>query len=67
MESKPASELTLDEAKEVIKKCIRICYLRDCRASAKYVLATVTAKGATIEPTAEIDSDWEYAKNVKGF
>ena len=40
LEAKGGTEkLTFEEAKELIKKMIRVCYLRDCRATAKFYLA----------------------------
>lgn len=59
--------LSLEEAKATLKQCVRLCYLRDCRAWPKYQLAIVNASGATVEPPVEIDSNWEIAHSVKGY
>lgn len=67
LEKKPFNELTLEEATKVIKECVRICYLRDCRASSQYHLANITKDGVTLDEPVTIDSDWEYAKNIKGY
>ncbi len=40
IETKGGTEsLTFEEAKDLIKKMVRICYLRDCRATAKFHIA----------------------------
>jgi len=59
--------LSLEEAKEVILKCVRLGYLRDCRGYPKFHVAVITKEGAKVEGPLMIDSDWEYAKNIAGF
>jgi len=59
--------LSYDEAKETLLKCVRLAYLRDCRAWPKYHIAKVDASGSTIEGPLMIDSDWAYAAGVKGY
>jgi len=58
--------LNQEEAREVILQCVRLGYLRDCRAWPKFHLAVVTKEGTKIEGPLMIDSDWEYAKLVGG-
>jgi len=64
---KKGGKLTYEEAKQTIQQCIRLTYLRDCRAWPNYQIANVHAGGATVEGPLMIDSDWEYAKGVKGY
>ena len=52
---------------QVILKCVRLGYLRDCRAYPKYHMAVITKEGASVEGPLMIDSDWEYAKSIRGF
>jgi len=59
--------MTLNEAKEVIKECLRLSYLRDCRASQKYHLAVVTKDGAIVEEPVSIDTNWTLAHSIKGY
>lgn len=59
--------LSLEEAKEVILRCVRLGYLRDGRAYPKYHMAVITKEGASVEGPLMIDSDWEYAKSISGF
>lgn len=67
IEKKPTSQMTLEEAKDVIKECLRLSYLRDCRASPNYHLAVVTKEGATVDAPAVIDTNWAVAHTIKGY
>eukprot|EP00095_Tigriopus_kingsejongensis_P007445 maker-scaffold403_size186359-snap-gene-0.51 protein:Tk07445 transcript:maker-scaffold403_size186359-snap-gene-0.51-mRNA-1 annotation:"hypothetical protein DAPPUDRAFT_99667" len=66
-EKKKASELTLEEAKEIIRKCVAVCFLRDCRSSPRYNMAVVNQDGAVVEEPVVIETNWEYAKIIKGY
>ncbi len=59
--------LTEAEAREVVERCLRVCFLRDCRASARFHLAVVSKEGAVVEEPRVIDSDWEVARVIKGY
>lgn len=59
--------LTKEQAREILLKCIRVCYLRDCRATNKYHLATITNEGSEVEEPALIDSNWEVARGIVGY
>lgn len=59
--------LSKEQAREILLKCIRVCYLRDCRATNKYHLATITADGSEVEGPALIDSNWEVARGIVGY
>lgn len=59
--------LNYEEAKQTILQCVRLAYLRDCRSWPKYHLAKVDKEGTTLEGPLMIDSDWEFAKGVKGY
>ena len=37
--------LTKEQAVELVKKALRVCYLRDCRASLRYHIAVIDAAG----------------------
>jgi len=64
---KKGGELTEQEAKSVIQQCVRLGYLRDCRAWPKYHLATITKEGTKVEGPLMIDSDWQYAASIQGY
>jgi len=59
--------LTKDQAVELVKKAVRVCYLRDCRASLRYHIAVIDETDAKVEGPFTIDSNWEIAKSVKGY
>ena len=58
---KKGGDLTLEEAKELVRSCVRLCFYRDCRASARFNLAVVNKEGVVVEPPKEIDSNWDFA------
>lgn len=63
--------LTLDEAQEAVRKCLRVCFLRDCRATDKYHLGIVSSKetgGARVDAEHKtIDANWDIAEYVQGY
>merc|ERR1712012_922230 len=59
--------LTKEQAREILLKCIRVCYLRDFRATNKFHLATITNEGSEVEGPALIDSNWEVARGIVGY
>ena len=62
-----AENLSKEQAAELVKKALRVCYLRDCRATMKYHIATIDAKDAAVEGPFTIDTNWEIAKSVRGY
>jgi len=60
-------KLTKEQAREILLKCIRVCYLRDCRATNKFYLATITSEGSEVEGPSLIDSNWEVARGIVGY
>ncbi|KAG1684712.1 Proteasome subunit beta type-4 [Nymphon striatum] len=54
------SNMTREEAKELLIKCLRILFYRDARAFQKYLISTVTSEGSVVEGPFEIDTDWEF-------
>ena len=59
--------LTKDQAVELVKKAVRVCYLRDCRATLRYHIAVIDEQDAKVEGPFTIDSNWEIAKSIKGY
>jgi len=59
--------LTQEQARDIVKKCIRVCYLRDCKAMNKYYIATINSEGSEVEGPLMIDSNWEVAKSIQGY
>ncbi len=63
----PAENLTKEQAREIILKCVRVCYLRDCKAMNKYYISTINSEGAEVEGPLLIDSNWESARGIQGY
>lgn len=62
-----ADNLSQEEAVEIVQKCVRVCYLRDCRATSKYHMGVVSKDGSKVEGPLVIDSNWEIARYVRGY
>ena len=59
--------LSKEQARDIVLKCIRVCYLRDCKAMNKYYIATINSEGSEVEGPLMIDSNWEVTKNIQGY
>lgn len=59
MDGKPL--LSEAAARALLVKCMTVCYYRDCRAYAKYQIATLKAGSISIEDDLEVKPDWEVA------
>ena len=67
LEKKDPSEVTLEEAKEAIRTCVRTLFYRDCRSTSRYMMAVVSTEGAAVEKPTVIDSNWEIANFNLGY
>jgi 20S proteasome subunit beta 7 len=67
LEKKDHTELTLEEAKAVVVKCLRTCFYRDCRQSPRYHIAVVNKEGAVVEDPKVLETNWEIAHMVAGY
>merc|ERR1711936_790433 len=59
--------LNFEQARDIMMKCLRVSYLRDCRATNKFHISVVNKDGAKVEGPLTIDSNWEVAKLIKGY
>ncbi|XP_065182889.1 proteasome subunit beta type-4-like [Sycon ciliatum] len=59
--------LSKEQARNLLVRCMRLLFYRDCRASSKFEIATVTAEGQEIEGPLTLDTDWSIAHMVQGF
>ncbi|KAF0300457.1 Proteasome subunit beta type-4 [Amphibalanus amphitrite] len=48
-------------ARELLIRCMTVCYYRDCRAFSKFQIATLKAGSIKIEDDLEVKGDWEVA------
>jgi len=56
-----------EQAETLMRKCLQTLYYRDCQASAKFQIATVTADGATVSDPESCESNWTLAEFVGGI
>lgn len=60
-------QLTEEEAKRLVEKCLTVLYYRDARSFNKYQLAVVNESGAHIEGPLTLQSNWNVAHYVAGY
>ncbi|XP_040188325.1 proteasome subunit beta type-4 [Rana temporaria] len=65
VDNKP--NLTQEEARRLIERCMKVLYYRDARSYNRYEIATVTASGVEIEGPLSSETNWEIAHLIKGF
>ncbi|KAM6395208.1 proteasome subunit beta type-4 [Rhynochetos jubatus] len=65
LEGKP--ELTKEEARGLVERCMRILYYRDARSFNRYEVAIVTEKGVEVEGPLTLEANWDIAHLVSGF
>ncbi|XP_063952441.1 proteasome subunit beta type-4-like [Lytechinus pictus] len=61
------SNMTEQEARAVIERCLKVLFYRDARSFNKYEIAVVTDKGVTIDPPASSQTNWDIAPMVEGY
>ncbi|KAL7643582.1 UNVERIFIED_CONTAM: hypothetical protein RMT77_005565 [Armadillidium vulgare] len=56
------SELTREEARKLMRECMKILYYRDCKAHHKYQIADITAEGVKIDVCDfKKETNWDVA------
>lgn len=50
-----------EEASDLLKKALRVCYYRDKQSINKFVLAKVTKEGVSISEPFAVETKWDYA------
>mmetsp|Transcript_48886 Transcript_48886/g.116202 ORF Transcript_48886/g.116202 Transcript_48886/m.116202 type:complete len:241 (+) Transcript_48886:121-843(+) len=53
-------DMTLDQAKELLKKCLVVLWYRDCKAYCKIRFGYCDANGITIEEPIQLEHNWSY-------
>ncbi|XP_040267836.1 proteasome subunit beta type-4 [Bufo bufo] len=61
------AQLTREEARQLIERCMKVLYYRDARSYNRYEIATVTESGVEIEGPLSSDTNWEIAHLISGF
>ncbi|KAJ3296293.1 Proteasome subunit beta type-7 [Borealophlyctis nickersoniae] len=59
--------LTEEEAAKILEEVMRVLFYRDARAFNRIQLAKVTAEGTKISEPYELQTEWSFAENVKGY
>lgn len=54
------ADMTEAEARELLSKCMRVLYYRDCRAINKMTFSKVTAEGPVVMEPESLDTKWDY-------
>lgn len=67
MEEKNGTPFTYEEARSVLAHCMKISFMKDCRASDQFKMAVVTKDGAKIEPVSTAVIDWSMAPSIQGY
>ncbi|NWH76197.1 PSB4 protein, partial [Piaya cayana] len=62
LEKKP--NLTQEEARNLIERCMKILYYRDARSFNRYEIAIATEKGVEVEGPLTLEANWEIAHLV---
>ncbi|KAF0698179.1 Aste57867_11164 [Aphanomyces stellatus] len=59
------ADLTEDQARALLEKCMKVCYYRDCRTINRIVIARVNAHGTVLSEPFAVDTKWDYASFVR--
>uniref|UniRef100_A0A8B9GBD7 Proteasome subunit beta n=2 Tax=Amazona TaxID=12929 RepID=A0A8B9GBD7_9PSIT len=65
LEKKP--NLTQEEARDLIERCMKILYYRDARSFNRYEIAIATEKGVEVEGPLTLEANWDIAHLVSGI
>uniref|UniRef100_A0A4W5RF09 Proteasome subunit beta n=1 Tax=Hucho hucho TaxID=62062 RepID=A0A4W5RF09_9TELE len=60
-------EITKDEARALIERCLKVLYYRDARSYNRHEIAIVTEEGVEIVGPMSCETNWEIAHMVSGF
>lgn len=58
-------DMSKQEAMDLLQKCMRVCFYRDCRTLNKIQFANVDKQGTSIEEPTALDTKWDYEAFVK--
>jgi 20S proteasome subunit beta 7 len=53
-------DMTLEEAVDLLRHCMRILFYRDCRTTDRIQLARVTREGVEVSPIEKLESKWDH-------
>lgn len=50
-----------------LKKCMEVCFYRDCRSYHQYTVAVCTKQGSKVLGPINVDQNWAFATAIKGY
>lgn len=50
-----------------LKKCMEVCFYRDCRSYHQYKVAVCTKEGSKVLGPINVDQNWAFATSIKGY
>ena len=53
-------DMSLEEAVELLRHCMRILFYRDCRTTDRIQLARVTREGVEVSPIEKLETKWDH-------
>jgi 20S proteasome subunit beta 7 len=60
MRERHRPDMSEEEAVELMKDCLRVCYYRDKQSINKFQMAKVNAAGVTVSEPFALDTQWKY-------
>ncbi|KAM9838920.1 proteasome subunit beta type-4 [Aulostomus maculatus] len=60
-------EITKQEARELVERCLKVLYYRDARSYNRHEIAIVTEEGVEIIGPLSSETNWDIANMVSGF
>uniref|UniRef100_H2RJK8 Proteasome subunit beta n=3 Tax=Takifugu TaxID=31032 RepID=H2RJK8_TAKRU len=61
------AEISKQEARDLIERCLKVLYYRDARSYNRYEIAIVTEEGVEIVGPLSSETNWDIAHLVSGF
>ena len=60
-------DMTIDEAKEVMIRCLRVLFYRDCRSLNRFQIGVVSPTEVSISEPLSADTDWSCGEFLSGY
>ncbi|XP_035537047.1 proteasome subunit beta type-4 [Morone saxatilis] len=60
-------EITKQEARDLVERCLKVLYYRDARSYNRHEIAIVTEEGVEIIGPLSSETNWDIAHMVSGF
>ena len=60
LREKARLDMSLEEAVDLLRHCMRILFYRDCRTTDRIQLARATVDGVEVSPMEKLETKWDY-------